>query len=198
MSDALPGTASAATAIARVSYTHDAMVDLLIANPQITNNALAEAFGYTPAWVSRIKNSDAFQLRLAARKTDLVDPELTLSIEEKLAHVAHRGLDILAEKLEGPASMIPMDTALKAVEIRRPRRWADECAKQLRRGVAGASDFRVRLGRGLHTGGCLGHAGGRFSQFHPRRRLKIRPSRLLLSLSPNCFFGKGIPPCPVL
>lgn len=117
MSDALHGTASAATAIARVSYTHDAMIDLLIANPQITNNALAEAFGYTPAWVSRIKNSDAFQNRLAARKADLVDPELTLSIEEKLAHVAHRGLDILAERLEGPASMIPMDTAMKAVEI---------------------------------------------------------------------------------
>lgn len=117
MSDALPGTTSAATAIARVSYTHDAMIDLLIANPSITNNALAEAFGYTPAWVSRIKNSDAFQNRLAARKADLVDPELTLTIEEKLAHVAHRGLDILAEKLEGPASIIPMDTAMRAVEI---------------------------------------------------------------------------------
>lgn len=117
MSESLPGTTSAATAIARVSYTHDAMIDLLIANPAITNNALAAHFNYTPAWVSRIKNSDAFQNRLAARKTELVDPELTLTIEEKLAHVAHRGLDILAEKLEGPASAIPTDTAMKAVEL---------------------------------------------------------------------------------
>ena len=117
MSDALPGTTSAATAIARVSYTHDAMIDLLIANPSITNNALAAHFNYTPAWVSRIKNSDAFQERLAARRTELVDPGLLLTVEEKLSHLAHRGLDILAEKLEGPASMIPMDTAMKAVEI---------------------------------------------------------------------------------
>jgi len=117
MSDALYGTASAATAIARVSYTHDAMVDLLIANPQITNNALAEAFGYTPAWVSRIKNSDAFQERLSLRKSEIVDPALTMSVEEKLRDLAHRGLDVLAEKMQAPTVMIPTDTALKVVEL---------------------------------------------------------------------------------
>ena len=117
MSESLPGTTSAATAIARVSSTHDAMIDLLIANPAITNNALAAHFNYTPAWVSRIKNSDAFQERLAARRTELVDPGLLLTVEEKLSHLAHRGLDILAEKLDGPTSAIPTDTAMRAVEL---------------------------------------------------------------------------------
>lgn len=110
----LQGTASAALAIDRVKYTHDAMIDLILAQPSIKQGELAKHFGYTQAWVSRIMNSDAFLARLASRKADIVDPALILSVDEKLRAVASRSLDIVLEKLEASPSM---DQALEAVTV---------------------------------------------------------------------------------
>lgn len=114
MSVPLQGTASAALAISRVKYTHDAMIDLIIANPMISQGMIAEHFGYTQAWVSRVFNSDAFQARLAIRKEDLIDPSLVLSIEEKLKALASKSLDVVLEKLTTTNSA---DIGLRALEI---------------------------------------------------------------------------------
>lgn len=100
MSTPLEGTDSAALALKRVRYTHDALIDLMIANPAIKQGELAAHFGYTQAWISRIVNSDAFNARLAARKTELVDPSILLSVEEKFNALVNTSLDILQEKLE--------------------------------------------------------------------------------------------------
>jgi len=110
----LQGTQSASATVARVSYTHDAMCDLIIANPSISKGELAKHFGYTPAWVSRILNSDAFLMRLSVRKADVTDPSLILSIEEKLKTLVSESLDVLIEKL---ATTKNSDIALKGVEI---------------------------------------------------------------------------------
>lgn len=112
-SSPLQGTASAAVAVARVSYTHDAMIDLMIACPHISNNELARHFGYTPAWVSRVRNSDAFLARLAERKGDLVDPAITATVEEKIRAVADKAWDSVLDKL----TLAPtFDQALAAAE----------------------------------------------------------------------------------
>lgn len=110
----LEGTASAATAIARVSYTHDAMIDLIVASPAISQGEIAQHFGYTQAWVSRVFNSDAFQARLAARKMEIVDPQLVLTIEEKFRALASKSLDVVLEKLTATGSA---EMGLKALEI---------------------------------------------------------------------------------
>jgi hypothetical protein len=110
----LQGTASAALAIDRVKYTHDAMIDLIISTPGVSQGTLAKHFGYTAPWVSRILNSDAFQARLAQRKSDVIDPSLVLSIDERLRAVAAKSLDIVLEKLEATQSL---DAALKAVDM---------------------------------------------------------------------------------
>ena len=114
MATPLEGTESAAGAIARVSYTHDSMIDLIIANPAISQGAIAQHFGYTQAWVSRVFNSDAFQARLAARKTEIVDPQLVLTIDEKLKALASKSLDVVLEKLTVTNSA---EMGLKALEI---------------------------------------------------------------------------------
>lgn len=88
--------------LAKVSYTHDAMIDLIIANPSISQNEIAAHFGYTPTWVSIIFNSDAFLERLAERKAELVDPAIVATIEEKVRAVAGRSLELLLEKLHSP------------------------------------------------------------------------------------------------
>lgn len=113
-SSPLAGTESAANALARVHYSHDAMIDLLVRNPAISQNELAREFGYTPAWISRVVNSDAFLARLAERKKDLVDPAIAFSLDEKFRALADASLDVIHEKLlltKNP------DTALKALEL---------------------------------------------------------------------------------
>lgn len=110
----LTGTASAANAVARVSYTHDAFIDLMIANPAISQGQIAQHFGYTQAWVSRVRNSDAFLARLAQRKADLVDPAILQSIDEKIRVMADKSLDRILEKLEVATSF---DDAAKAFEL---------------------------------------------------------------------------------
>ena len=111
----LQGTASAQNAIARVKYSHDAMIDVLLANPGISQGELARHFGYTQGWLSRIMNSDAFLARMAQRKADLVDPTVVATIEEKFRAIASRSLDIVMEKLDMPTATF--DQAMEAAEL---------------------------------------------------------------------------------
>lgn len=98
----------------KVRWTHDAMIDLVIANPGISQVQLAEKVGFTKQWVSRVMCSDAFQARLALRKEVLIDPVLTASIEERLRGTLTLSLEVIDEKLE--ATRDPK-LALQAAEI---------------------------------------------------------------------------------
>lgn len=110
----LQGTASAANSIARVKYTHDGFIDMLLENPAISQTAIANHFGYSGAWVSRVMNSDAFLARLAQRKSDIVDPTIAATLEEKFRTLASLSLDVVIDKL---STVKNPDTALKALEI---------------------------------------------------------------------------------
>jgi hypothetical protein len=102
-------------AIAKVRYTHEALIDMIVGNPAVSQGELAAHFGYTEGWISQVIASDAFQARLAARRADVVDPLLLRSVKEKLEGLAHRSLDVLQQKLEAP--MVADATVLKAVEL---------------------------------------------------------------------------------
>lgn len=104
-------------AIGKIRYTHDAMIDLIIAQPAISQNQLAAHFGYTASWVSQIIASDAFQARLAERRDEIVDPAIRASVEEQFKGLVLRSLDILREKLANPATAISDNLALRALEL---------------------------------------------------------------------------------
>lgn len=110
----LQGTVSGKGAIARVRYTHDAMIDILLAKPTISQNELAAEFGFTRGWVSRVLGSDAFQARLAQRKEEVVNPEIRQNFEERLKGLALQSLDVIQEKLEATRSP---DLAVKALDL---------------------------------------------------------------------------------
>ena len=101
----------------KIRYTHDAMIDLMIMRPEISQGDLANIFGFTEGWVSQVINSDMFQARLALRKEQVIDPTLRLTVTERFRAVTNRSLDILQEKLSKPASQVPDNLVLKAVEI---------------------------------------------------------------------------------
>lgn len=92
--------------LARVRYTHDAVIDEILVNPAISQGELARRFGYSQTWMSIVINSDSFQERLAERKAQLTDPVLQASINDRLDAIARRSLDRLIERLDSPAAQI--------------------------------------------------------------------------------------------
>jgi len=103
--------------IAKVRYSHDGMIDLLITNPGIHQNAIAKHFGYSAAWVSTILASDAFQVRLAARRHELVDPQITTTIEERFKALANASVEKLLEHMNQPMVQIDPEVMLKAAAL---------------------------------------------------------------------------------
>ncbi len=86
--------------IAKTRYTHEAIIDVIISNPGVSQNDLAREFGFTPGWMSIIINSDAFQERLTERKAELSDPVIRASIEDRLDALAKRSLDKLLDRID--------------------------------------------------------------------------------------------------
>jgi hypothetical protein len=100
--------------IQKTNYTHDAMIDVIIANPAINQSDLAKHFGYTPGWISRIIRSDSFREALAARKDEIVDPAVLQSVEKRFEALVIQSLEVLQDKLA--ANPTP-DLALKAADL---------------------------------------------------------------------------------
>lgn len=96
----LESTRSGHDALEKVHYTHDAMIDIVIAKPDVTQRTLAEYFGYSEPWISRIFCSDAFQARLAARRGEVIIPGLLATFEERLKLLATKSIELVMEKLE--------------------------------------------------------------------------------------------------
>lgn len=113
MSTPLQGTASAYN-LKKVNYTHDDIISLILAEPAITQREIASRYGYSEAWVCQVMGSDAFQSRLAQRKTELIDPMIVATFEEKLAGTVGLALNVLQEKLENGRSA---ELAIKTLEV---------------------------------------------------------------------------------
>lgn len=101
--------------IAKLRYTHDAMIDQLLMNPSISQNSLAALFGFSAPWVSNVMASDAFQSKLAARREELVDPTIRLTLEERYKALAMKSCEVVMAKLNMPN--VSDNVALKALEL---------------------------------------------------------------------------------
>lgn len=85
----------------KLTYKHEAMVDLILQEPTVSYKELAEIFGLSEGWIQRVACSDAFQSRLAERKAQLIDPIISRSLNERLRGVTVRAIDIINDKLSG-------------------------------------------------------------------------------------------------
>lgn len=106
-----------AGAIQKVNYTHDGMINLILANRGITQNAIAAHYGYSASWVSQVMSSDAFQARLMERAAEIEDPTLRATVEDSLRGLVARSMEIIKEKLNGPAASVPDNLALRTLEL---------------------------------------------------------------------------------
>lgn len=80
------------------------MVDVILSDPTVTPQELAEIFGYSRAWISRILASDAFAARLAARKAAVVDPIIVQSLNKKMESIVIQSAHLVQDKLDAEQS----------------------------------------------------------------------------------------------
>ena len=111
----LSGRAPTMGAIDKVRYSHTDMIDFIISQGRVSNKQLALRYGYSESWVSNVMASDAWQSAMAARREELVDPILKMSLDEKFRGLAARSLERLMEKLDAPA--VSDQVVLRAVEL---------------------------------------------------------------------------------
>ena len=101
----------------RLRYTHEAMADMILMQPGISQEALGAAFGYKGGWVSVVVNSDAFQALLARRRAELIDPEITITLQERVRALTTQSLKVLQDKISRPADQVSDVLALRAFEL---------------------------------------------------------------------------------
>lgn len=99
----------------RCSYSHDAMIDLIIEHPEFTQNQIAAHFGYTAPWISNILASEAFQAKMASRREEIIDPDLKATIKERFEALVIRSLAVLQEKLAQP--QVSDNVAIRCAEL---------------------------------------------------------------------------------
>lgn len=84
---------------AKLSHTHEQIINWLILNPDRSMRECADTFGYTQSWLSTLVRSDLFQAALAERQHQ-VALRVVQSIPQKLAAVADMALDKLADMVQ--------------------------------------------------------------------------------------------------
>lgn len=107
------GAENRAGGIIKTRYSHEAMAEIIIANPEITQRQIALQFGRTEGWISRVINSDAFRHLMHQKKKLLVDPIIMAQTEERFRAIINRSADLLQDKIE----TANMDGLLKSVEV---------------------------------------------------------------------------------
>ena len=101
-------------AIERINYTHDALIDAIITNPEKTQREFAAIFGYGESWLSIIMNSDSFKERLHERREEIVNPILRATVEDRMKALVQKSTEILLERL---AVDPDPSLALKTLEV---------------------------------------------------------------------------------
>jgi DNA-binding MarR family transcriptional regulator len=86
--------------LCRLTYTHEAMIDLILQEPTVTVSELAEIFNYSSGWISRVVSSDSFKARLAERKATLIDVHVARTLNERFESVAIHAVEIIGKKLD--------------------------------------------------------------------------------------------------
>ena len=98
-----------------IRYSHTDMIDYIIANPGISQNHLAARYGYSVGWISNVMASDAWNAAMSARRSEICDPVLVATVEERFKGIALLSLERLRMKLEAPN--VSDNVVLKSVEL---------------------------------------------------------------------------------
>lgn len=85
--------------IKKVSSKHEAILQFMIGNPTLKMSEVAAHFGVTPAWLSTIVHSDAFQNQLSRRHDEMFEVAVVQELGGKVTAAAHMAIDAYLEKV---------------------------------------------------------------------------------------------------
>lgn len=85
--------------INKLAPKHHAIMDYMLANPQMKLKHVAEHFGVTQAWLSTIIHSECFQ-SLLSKKHEEIFKTTIIPLKDKIAGLAHRTVERLSDKVE--------------------------------------------------------------------------------------------------
>lgn len=93
-----------------ISHRHQAIMDLMLAQPDVTQREIAAVLGYTEAWVSQVIHSDVFQATYRKLYKDQFDT-VVIGSREKLLGLAHQAMERVGEELQNaPTPRFALDT----------------------------------------------------------------------------------------
>jgi len=95
---------SASVEIKAVRPWHEALLEFVIANPRASGAETAQHFQVTEAWLSTVKNSDAFQELWAVRRGEHFS-RVSSSLVEKVNALAEITVDALTDRIETEKNM---------------------------------------------------------------------------------------------
>lgn len=84
--------------IIKLSPLHETLALAMVANPGISNGELARRYGRSEVWISIVRNSDCFRLRIN-ELFEAAEDEVIADIPTKLRVVADMALDRVTENL---------------------------------------------------------------------------------------------------
>jgi hypothetical protein len=104
---------------APIDHRYEAIIDYMIANPEMKKGQMAEHFGLTGPYFSTLTGSDAFTMRLLFRRNQH-NKGLTDMVVSQLFSVTEKALGVVAEKLdeeevEGAFALSAASTMLRSL-----------------------------------------------------------------------------------
>lgn len=90
---------SQSASIKKVRAWHEELLEFILANPRASGAEIALYFNVTEAWVSTVKNSDAFQELWAKRRGEHFS-RVSSSISDKVVALAEVTVDALTDEIE--------------------------------------------------------------------------------------------------
>ena len=98
-----------------LSYSNDSIIGYLLEHPDTTPEAVAKAFGRPKRWFLTLLASDQFQLQLDPVRSQLLDPTITSTMEERFRALTLHSLNVLHAKMDNPE--VTDFLVVKAAEI---------------------------------------------------------------------------------
>ena len=96
---------------------HEALIDLILANPTATHGELGAHLGRSKEWVQLVTQSDLFKEAYHVRAAEMRDPLLAATLEQNLQFLTNISVAKLMEKMARPAADIPDSLALQAAQF---------------------------------------------------------------------------------
>lgn len=94
---------------------YHAIIDALLLDPTVSVTRLSTITGYSRNWLHKVMSSDSFQAQLAKRRENVVDDHIRTSVQDRLAGLGSRALEILEEALDSDKT--PATFALEVLQM---------------------------------------------------------------------------------